>query len=179
PRSDARLKFLRGLIDQAHAMDPTRLVSAATEITYNKNTVHLDDPLSKYLDVIGANEYLGWYGGTPEGIPNHQWISSFDKPLVISEFGAGAKYGYHADAQTRWSEEYQADVYRNQFKMLDKIPFLRGTTPWILMDFRSPRRELHGIQNFWNRKGLIDVHGDKKEAFYLLRDWYKRKAAGM
>ncbi len=179
PRSDARLKFLKGLIDQAHSMDPTRLVSAATEITYDKNTVHLDDRLGEYLDVIGANEYLGWYGGKPDNIPNHTWVSKYSKPLVISEFGAAAKYGYHADGQTRWSEEYQANVYRNQFKMLDKIPFLQGTTPWILMDFRSPRRELHGIQDFWNRKGLIDMHGDKKEAFYLLKDWYKGKGKSL
>jgi beta-glucuronidase len=29
---------------------------------------------------------------------------------------------------------------QNQFRMLDKIPGLRGITPWVLVDFRSPGR---------------------------------------
>lgn len=56
--------------------------------------------------------------------------------------------------------------------MLQKIPQLRGITPWILVDFRSPRRPLPGVQDGWNRKGLISQTGDKKEAFYVLQDFY-------
>ena len=104
--------------------------------------------------------------GKADNIPNHTWVSRYNKPLVISEFGAAAKYGYHADGQTRWSEEYQANVYRNQFKMLDKIPFLKVRTPWILMDFRSPRRELHGIQDF-ESKGT-HRHARRQEEGYFI-----------
>jgi beta-glucuronidase len=57
--------------------------------------------------------------------------------------------------------------------MLKRIPFLRGTTPWILMDFRSPRRPLPGIQDYWNRKGLISNRGERKKAFYVLQGWYR------
>jgi len=57
--------------------------------------------------------------------------------------------------------------------MLRKIPFLRGTSPWILMDFRSPRRPLPGIQDYWNRKGLISNRGEKKKAFYVMQRWYR------
>jgi beta-glucuronidase len=56
--------------------------------------------------------------------------------------------------------------------MLKRISFLRGTTPWILMDFRSPRRPLPKIQDYWNRKGLISNKGEKKKAFYVMREWY-------
>lgn len=178
PRSGPRLKFLRGLIDKAHSMDPTRLVTAATELTYHGNQVSVDDPLGKYLDVIGANEYLGWYGGTPEQIPEYNWNTEYDKPLVISEFGAGALQGFHADADTRWSEEYQVAVYKNQLTMLQKIKFLQGMTPWILMDFRSPRRPLPNIQDFWNRKGLISPQGIKKDAFKVLQKYYQEKEEG-
>jgi hypothetical protein len=48
--------------------------------------------------------------------------------------------GQHGDGLTRWTEEYQESIYEHQIGMLKKIPFLRGTAPWILMDFRSPRR---------------------------------------
>jgi beta-glucuronidase len=57
--------------------------------------------------------------------------------------------------------------------MLRKIPFLSGMSPWILMDFRSPRRQLPGIQDFRNRKGLISEHGEKKKAFYVLQQYYE------
>ncbi|MCK4529508.1 beta-glucuronidase, partial [candidate division WOR-3 bacterium] len=85
----------------------------------------------------------------------------------------GALYGYHGDTETRWTEEYQEYLYKQQINMLKKIQFLRGMTPWILMDFRSPRRSLPGIQDFWNRKGLISNRGEKKKAFYVLQTFYK------
>jgi beta-glucuronidase len=175
PRSAARLEFLTGLIAQAREMDSTRLISAATELTDRGDEMQLNDPLCAYLDVIGVNEYFGWYSRRPEDIPAITWRSSHNKPLIISEFGAGAKHGYHASDSTRWSEEYQANVYRYQLAMLEKISFLRGMSPWILVDFRSPRRSLPGIQDFWNRKGLISEEGERKLAFNVLRLWYEER----
>ena len=61
--------------------------------------------------------------------------------------------------------------------MLDKIPHFRGVSPWILCDFRSPRRHLAGIQDGWNRKGLIGQNGVKKKAFFVLQDFYLKKKA--
>ena len=63
--------------------------------------------------------------------------------MVFSEFGAGALAGYHdpSAAHHKFSEEYQAAYYRQTLKMAAKIPFLRGLSPWILKDFRSPRRQ--------------------------------------
>ncbi len=61
--------------------------------------------------------------------------------------------------------------------MLARIPFLRGATPWILMDFRSPRRQLPKIQDFFNRKGLISERGEKKKAFFVLQRFYRELAA--
>ncbi|MCB0289486.1 MAG: beta-glucuronidase [Calditrichaeota bacterium] len=174
PRGQARLAFLNKLIDQTRRQDPTRLISAATELEYAGDTLIVNDPLGQYLDVIGANEYYGWYGGKPEEIPRLRWKSEYDKPLVISEFGGGALYGFHGDSQTRWSEEYQENLYQHQIAMLRKVPFLRGISPWILMDFRSPRRPLPKIQDYWNRKGLISNRGEKKKAFYMLQAFYRQ-----
>lgn len=173
PRNEARLKFLSNLISKARSLDGTRLISAATEITYVKDTMRLDDPLIKYLDIIGVNEYVGWYGGTPESANEKIWKTSYNKPLIISELGAGAKFGLHGKKTERWTEEYQENVYINQIAMLKKIDFLRGMTPWILMDFRSPRRPLPKIQDWFNRKGLISEKGEKKKAFFILQDFYK------
>jgi beta-glucuronidase len=57
--------------------------------------------------------------------------------------------------------------------MLKRIPALRGLSPWILVDFRSPRRPLPGIQDGWNRKGLVANDGTKKAAFDVLREAYR------
>jgi hypothetical protein len=91
----------------------------------------------------------------------------------MSEFGGDALFGLRGDELTRWSEEYQESLYKHQIGMLKRIPFLRGTAPWILTDFRSPRRALPGIQDYWNRKGLISNRGEKKKAFFVMKDWYR------
>jgi beta-glucuronidase len=99
----------------------------------------------------------------------------YEKPLIMSEFGGDALFGLHGDALTRWSEEYQENLFQHQVAMLSKIPFLRGTTPWVLMDFRSPRRTLPNIQDFFNRKGLVSLRGDKKKAFFVMQEFYRKK----
>ena len=173
PQSEARHIFLKKLIRQTHKMDNTRLVSAALQHR-NKNGLNIiDDPISREVDVIGFNQYIGWYGGHPKDVPNVKWFFDQNKPVIISEFGGGALAGYHADRETRWSEEYQEYLYVQTILMMKKMPALRGVTPWILADFRSPKRTLPKIQNGWNRKGLISNSGDKKKAFYTLQSWYK------
>ena len=175
PVGEARNKFLRGLIDHARKLDPTRLLTAANERRYaDANTLLIDDPVGEYLDVVGCNEYVGWYDGLPEKADKLQWKVTYNKPLIISEFGGDALFGYHGEANVRWTEEYQKNLYEHQLAMLKKIPSLRGITPWILTDFRSPRRPLPGIQDFYNRKGLISSRGERKQAFYVLQNFYRQ-----
>ena len=180
PQSAPRLAFLQTLAQRARELDPTRLITAALELRYRPegHVLSIDDAFGRDLDVLAVNEYLGWYQGSPELADSVRWESAFDKPLIVSEFGADALQGYHADPETRFSEEYQAGVYRHQVAMLKRIPFLRGTTPWILTDFRSPRRPLPGIQDFWNRKGLISERGIRKQAFSILQQYYREVAEG-
>jgi beta-glucuronidase len=122
---------------------------------------------------MGDNEYIGWYIHRISDLDTADWTSKYDKPLIMSEFGGDALFGHHGDAQTRWTEEYQESLYEHQIAMLRRIPFLRGTTPWILKDFRSPRRTLPGIEDYFNRKGLVSDHGEKKKAFYVLQRFYR------
>ena len=174
PLGDARLSFLRKLVEQARSLDSSRLVSAAMERHYvDEQTQMIDDPLGEYLDVLGCNEYVGWYDGLPEKADRLEWKMKYQKPLIMTEFGGEAPYGHHGDPLTRWTEEYQENVYLHQVNMLKRISFLRGTCPWILMDFRSPRRPLPGIQDFHNRKGLISDRGEKKKAFYVMQKYYR------
>jgi beta-glucuronidase len=178
PVSDARNRFLRQLIKDAHSADPTRLVSAALQahevMERDRLTIHLDDPIASDLDVLGNNEYIGWYSRSPEEADAIDWVSPYDKPMLMSEFGGDALFGYHGDARNRWTEEYQENLYEHQIAMLKRIPFLRGMSPWILKDFRSPRRVLPGFQDYFNRKGLFSDHGEKKKAFFVLQNFYRQ-----
>ncbi len=179
PDGDARLRFMSTLAERARSLDSTRLITAAIfSRRVDARTQMLDDPLGKHLDVLGCNEYIGWYERKPADADVVEWKSAYDKPLVMSELGADALYGKHGDAETRFTEEYQTNFFDHQLKMLSKIPFLRGMTPWILKDFRSPRRPLPEIQDFFNRKGLVSERGDRKAAFYVLQRYYRERAAG-
>jgi beta-glucuronidase len=178
PNTPARTQFIETLAARARLLDPTRLITAALLVRAEGHTKIIDDSLGDALDVIGFNEYIGWYEGRPESADITQWRVAFEKPLIVSEFGGGAKAGLHGSLDRRWSEEYQADIYRHQIGMLNRIPQLRGMSPWVLMDFRSPNRPLVGIQDEFNRKGLISDQGQKKQAFFVLQKAYKEKAVG-
>ena len=117
-------------------MDNTRLITAALDTqTRRKGVNHIEDLFGEFVDVIGINSYCGWYGGTPTSCSNIKWESEYNKPVIMSEFGAGALQGNHGNEIDRWTEEYQDAVYINNIEMLKNIEFLAGTSPWILMDF--------------------------------------------
>lgn len=176
PVSEVRTKFLIRLAKQARTLDDTRLISAAMERHYIHDSLYaIEDPLAVIVDLISFNEYIGWYEGLPEKCERVHWEIHFNKPVFISEFGAGAKYGNHGDKTHRWTEEFQEDLYIKTLGMLDKIDGLCGMSPWILVDFRSPRRPLPEIQDDFNRKGLLSEKGEKKKAFYILQEYYKSK----
>jgi beta-glucuronidase len=178
PNTPARTQFIETLAARARALDPTRLITAALLVRADGHTKIVDDPLGNALDVIGTNEYIGWYEQHPESADITQWQIAYQKPMIMSEFGGDAKAGLHGGDQDRWTEEYQANIYRHQFGMLNRIPQLRGMSPWILMDFRSPNRPLVGVQDEFNRKGLISDQGQKKMAFYILQKAYTEKTVG-
>lgn len=175
PVAENRTRFHTALAETVRALDPSRLISAALLVERKGDTIHIADPLLKELDVIAVNTYAGWYGDdTLEAVGKLRWDVPADKPLLFSEFGADAQAGFR-DAQLRrkFSEDFQVDYYRATLAMAAKVPTLRGLSPWVLKDFRSPRREHPVFQNGWNRKGLISETGQRKAAFEFLADYYR------
>ena len=178
PNNPTRTKFLTDLANEARSFDSTRLVTSALNSEHVEgNRAVLNDPFADVLDVVGVNEYIGWYTGTPEEADTMQWTLP-QKPIIMSEFGAEAKHGNHGAIDQRWTEEQQVYVLQHQLMMLGKIPQLRGMTPWILMDFRSPTRNIPKLQDGYNRKGLISEDGRKKQAFELFRKAYENHSVG-
>jgi beta-glucuronidase len=173
PVNQTRTKFMSTLVQTAKQWDQSRLVSAALEV-HNVNGIQtIDDPLGQFTDIISVNEYLGWYGGLPSSCRTAKWDVKYSKPLFFSETGAEALSGFHGDSLTRWSEEYQEWYYKEQVEMMKRMPDnFSGISPWILNDFRSPRRNNPIYQEGWNNKGLYDHQGNKKKAFYVLKKYY-------
>lgn len=175
PHSAQRDDFLSRLSQYARSLDDSRLISMAMEVTGASNYKNrLQDNMHKYVDVVSFNQYIGWYRDVNDA-PKMEWEIPYDKPVIVSEFGGGAKYGLHGAVNQRWTEEFQENLYRQNLAMLDKIEGLSGTTPWVLKDFRSPRRVLNGIQDYYNMKGLVSDKGEKKKAFFVLKQWYEGK----
>ncbi|WP_293885431.1 MULTISPECIES: glycoside hydrolase family 2 protein [unclassified Sphingobacterium] len=176
--SEQRNAFIRHLIATCRAMDTTRLITAAFDLVrFNKEKeiFVMDDPFIKELDVVAVNKYLGWYHNWPVSPDKAVWDVAKGQPLIISEFGGEALYGKtgEKDVASSWSEDYQATLYKDNLQMFKHIPNLRGISPWVLFDFRSPFRFHPTNQGGWNRKGLVSDQGYRKKAWYLIKEYYE------
>ena len=177
--SEARNAFLRHLIGCCREIDDTRLIVAAFDLVRfdrQRQLFVMNDPFIEELDVVAVNKYMGWYHPWPLTPDKAVWDVARGKPLIISEFGGEALYGQHgpADVASSWSEEYQEALYRDNLRMFENIPNLRGVSPWILFDFRSPFRFHPTNQEGWNRKGLVSDQGYRKKAWYLMKAYYDK-----
>jgi len=168
--TDSRLSFMRSLVVTARKLDPSRLVSAACLIDTGR--LRIADRLAEYIDVIGINEYYGWYEPDFSKLMKIFENSNPEKPVIISEFGADAGAGFRGTRDDLMTEDKQLAVYESQIETFRRIPYIKGTSPWILFDFRCPRRT-HAVQNYYNIKGLLNAAKTyKKPAFYAMRDFY-------
>lgn len=169
--TDERLAFMSRLAQCAHAEGGNRLVSAACLVDSERNVIA--DRLAAHLDIIGINEYCGWYTPDFEKLPQLMANSRPQKPVIITEFGADALAGHHGTETDKGTEECQAYVYARQIETLREIDYIKGMTPWILYDFRCPRRTSY-IQGYYNRKGLLSADKQyKKMAYGILKAFYQ------
>jgi beta-glucuronidase len=172
PDTDERLEFMKSLALKAKVTDPSRLVSAACLV--DRINLVIIDRLAEYLDIIGVNEYYGWYEPDINDLKKLFNNSKPEKPVIISEFGADARAGARGSADDLWTEDKQLSVYNIQFSTFKEIPYIKGISPWILFDFRCPRRN-NPFQQFYNRKGLLSEDKKiKKMAYYCLKDFYSK-----
>lgn len=168
---ETRNEVLPEMAEYVRDLDDTRLVTAACFVDEGEDGLALEDPLEEYLDVVGINEYYGWYYGDPGDMEKFQ-EGQDETPIVVSETGGGAKWGHHGAEDQRWTEEFQAAIYRGQTTVVADSDRISGISPWILFDFRAPLRQ-NEYQRGYNRKGIVDQYGNKKRAFHVLREFYQ------
>jgi beta-glucuronidase len=179
PGTPSRNKALIELTEKCRALDSTRLITHVINTQkYENNSFDVWDTLYKYSDLIAINEYIGWYIPWQGKPSDTKWkVLDTNKPVFISEFGGEALYGSKGptDEAAYWTEAYQEKIYRDQIEMFNTVPSLSGVCAWLLFDYRSPVRMHPVYQKGYNRKGLLSEIGEKKKAWYVLREYYRRK----
>lgn len=187
-----RTRFRLALGEEVKRLDAGRLLSAAMFARQVRSKpghgqpgsadarltrLVVEDPFGALADILAINIYIGWYHDRPDEIGGVQVELAWEKPFMISEFGVGVQRGNRGPREHRWTEAYGSWLYENTLAWSETLPNFAGMTPWILKDFRSPRRPLHGVQDGYNRKGLTDETGQKKDVFAILQNHYRRLAA--
>lgn len=170
-RKSNPLPLLTALNGLAHAEDPTRLTTLASL------SGAVGDPTTTLTDVLGINQYFGWYYGDSQGRGSlSPWAKAYHKyhpnrPFALSEYGAGASIFWHSDHPVKGdhTEEYQNLYHEAHWSFLKTAPYIWGTFVWNMFDFAIDGRN-EGDTAGRNDKGLVTYDRQtKKDAFY----WYK------
>ena len=151
----------------AHCLDSTR-PTACAQVTF----CPISSKLNEITDILGYNQYFGWYVQTVDGID--KWLDDFHekKPnikLCISEYGAEGITTLHSaqPVQGDYSEEYQAYYHEHYIKALTEREWLWGSYVWNMFDFGSAKRNEGGVRGR-NNKGLVTIDRKiKKDSFYV------------
>ena len=155
----------------AHREDPTR----KTAIVSGDINTFIDMKVMNIPDIAGYNLYRGWYGGGYETFTarvNDLRQRLGNKPLVITEFGAGADPSIHSETPKRFdfSEEYQVEFLAAHLDQLDRMPWLCGFNWWVFADFGAAHRT--DSNPHINNKGFLTFDRTKKDIFqYVKARW--------
>ncbi|HKM17825.1 MAG: beta-glucuronidase [Firmicutes bacterium] len=172
-RTKAALDVTKAFAAEIRSLDPTRPITYAT--------MHpLDDICLPFVDIISINLYFGWYSGEVE-----QWESFLrdfkakmqneglsGKPMIISEFGAGALYGESTFEQQKWSENYQEKYLEYTLNLFLNDPDIIGTYIWQYCDVRTARELELGRPRSFNNKGIVNEYRKPKQAYWTVRKMY-------
>ena len=160
--------LISGLNDLIHRLDPVRK-SVIVNGDANNAT---DQKIMGIPDVIGYNLYQGWYGGTTDKLTarlEDLHAKNPDKPMILSEFGAGAALGKFTDKPKIFdqSEDYQVYFLREYLRQLDANKWLCGWNWWNFADFAWARSS---NPKLFNNKGLVTYDRTPKESYHVLRE---------
>lgn len=159
------------LYEQIRLLDASRPVTSAT-------CRHFTDICLDLPDIVSFNLYAGWYENMPAADRLRQemdWVASTEgtgKPVIVSEFGAGAVYGFRDHGRSKWSEERQADVIRENLEAFREDDRLTGVFIWQFADCRVSEEWFASRPRSHNNKGIVDEYRRPKEAFAVVKEMF-------
>jgi len=171
--------YIRGAARLAKQLDPTRLVSLAiVGYTFDECV-----PAYNRLDVIGVNEYFGWYPGPVGQVADQDLLPGFlenvkacypGHGIMVTEFGAEANR--EGPQEEKGTYSFQQDFVRFHLGVFASKPWLSGAFYWTLQEFRVrpgwdggnpyPQPPIH-------QKGLVTFTGEKKPAYFDVQSSYQ------
>lgn len=167
---DGARPYFEPLVNLTRELDPHRPVTYANQVRGTYQT----DRIADLFDVICLNRYYGWYadGGDLQGAEKHLedelrgWASSFDKPLIITEYGADTLVGTRSVFAQPWTEEYQVAFLEMCHRVFDRVPAVVGEQVWNFADFATPGSAFRADGN---KKGVFTRDRRPKAAAHTLR----------
>ncbi|OQD86680.1 hypothetical protein PENANT_c007G01307 [Penicillium antarcticum] len=169
-QEDGAREYFEPLAKLARQLDPTRPITFANvgDATYEL------DQISDLFDVTCLNRYFGWYSETgdleeAEAALEKElrgWQEKFNRPIIMSEYGADTLAGLHSILALPWSEEFQVQMLAMYHRVFDRIESMAGEHVWNFADFQTSL----GIYRVdGNKKGVFTRDRKPKAVAYDLR----------
>jgi beta-glucuronidase len=176
-----QVAYINSAVKFAKEADPTRPVGLAVA-GYPSSLCQSEQ--YKSLDVLGVNDYFGWYPGPSGQIFDRTKLSGYldalracypNQALMVTEFGAESNRDGPAEEKGTWA--FQNEWINYQLGVIGSKPWLSGAIYWALNEFwvrpgwdggnPRPTNPIH-------QKGLITYDGVRKPAFFEVQRWYKQ-----
>ncbi len=166
--------FFKTIFRHLRALDSTRPVALVSLQNGPFEWVSLGD-------VICTNSYNGWYavsGRQPDAAATLErelrdlHARAGSRPMIVTEFGADAMSGVHAQPPEMWSEDYQSDLIATYLDVIAKLPFVVGAHPWAFADFKTSQNIMR--VGSLNLKGVFTRDRRPKEAARMLHNRWTR-----
>lgn len=156
--------------EQIKNMDLSRPTTSAT-------CRHFTDICLDLPDIVSFNMYTKWYQDDSISGRNDreiEWIKNSggdNKPIILSEFGAAAVYGYRDRSRCKWSEERQADLIKESLDVYMNDNRICGVFVWQFADCRVTEEEWFSTRaRCHNNKGIVDEYRRPKMAYDIIKE---------
>ena len=166
--------YFRQLYDLARSLDTSRPVTVVSMVGEAEESF-------EFLDLVCLNRYNGWYTQSGDLDSGVQALSAeldalyarYKKPVILSEFGADALPGHHAQPPEMFSEEYQAELIARYIHLLESKPYVVGEHVWNLCDFKTSQAVFR--MNSFNYKGVFTRDRRPKLAAHRIKELWEEK----
>ncbi|NOZ60704.1 MAG: beta-glucuronidase [Calditrichaeota bacterium] len=171
--SEKSHKYWQEIFQYTRELDPTRPLTLPTYPHWKEK-----DPVYKYCDIISLNRYWGWYE-IPSDLDKvekklkaeiQKLHDKYDRPILMTEFGADTIEGLHATYPQLFTEEYQTSLIMKYFEVIESFPFTVGEHIWNFADFRTAQ---HFRRVVLNKKGVFNRQRDPKSAAFVIRKHWR------
>ncbi|MEO9477319.1 MAG: glycoside hydrolase family 2 TIM barrel-domain containing protein [Cyclobacteriaceae bacterium] len=172
---DQIVSFSRQLDSLTQKEDPTRLTMIPNHGDFN---IYHQSGLTDVSQIVGWNLYYGWYEPSFSGLSDyltHAHSKVADKPMIITEYGAGADPRIRSLNPERFdfSIDWQFRYHLEHLKQFDELPFLAGAAVWNLCDFGAEHRP-DAVPHI-NSKGLMTHDRKPKDSYFLYQAWLSQE----